>query len=647
MINNQLFSTFMNNYGLNINKNHLEKNKFHDYLSNNHTSNKTTEKNTDLLHAQILDQTPNRLTSIPDFLKTRTNPNFLYDNIIHPHDINNPNPLNRKNSIEKNLHLPANNSIEKKINPPSKTPRLNNKFSKDYKPDKKNNSNFSFYLKDLKCQLHSEYNENIVLESCYINDITHPSYLTNKPEIKSISEYTRLCHQCLCSARNSQGQKVKSILFNTIISNHKDFIKKEIISNKNKSENNIIPQDVLECIKYLDHDIHALKEEIGELADTFYNDIIYRIDNLDYQTNEMTEIKKIINSIKFDDNGELILNQIGDLPEQKDKCIKLAEFLITNNLQFKYNLKGITDRLKSNINKFVMLRNKIGENFANIIKFLLGDFYNYCFYAEKIPVDNNFKTKIKIEHFGSVSDDNIKKINEKYKELISQKDKDIIYYKTLFEQNKIKYENVTHQNDILLNNLKGQGNKSDNHLNYHWLVEDNINLNKNNDILINALIKNLKIIEFFKSGFYDLKNRIDMYNNSNNLKNLENLYGKKINSAEKCIEYVVNNDILNNYQLEIDSIKKHIKNIEEEKFYKKNPIKGNDIYNLDKEVGNMGLVKRLDTDHVKFRKEGNLTESCHRIQTLTGCQIIKDGKIFNIDDVRLNQELRGNNQRYN
>ena len=413
------------------------------------------------------------------------------------------------------------------------------KFTSKFFTEKNNNA-FKFTVSDdsMKCWYHGEKRDNFLLEDCIgcveILNLSGSGYQTFNISMKKNS---RACQNCLTVLKSvTTEKKVQSMLYTDVIIEKKQILK-SLKENKINLEQVTTPIQISECVDELDLNVYGIADEILDLAEGFEKDIICKFAGMRINKEELRSFQDFINTIVLKNNDEPDTCGIGDDTLKQKNYIQLSKFLIKFNYESlkekDKNYFGISENFKSYIRRIFQLRKSIEGKLKDTLRFLLGDFYNFIFQAEKILTDEEFLNSFKIDYFSEV--DNSLKYKIYYEGIIRQKDEEISGYINEIENNKKK-----------LNSTK-------------------IEIDSNTNLRIEKIIKNYDDkISRLEQNLIDSKNKNERDISTNNLSNqnfsllnrekdeIERKYQDLISIYNRCTEEAdLSNGILRKYELRV------------------------------------------------------------------------------------------------
>ena len=309
-------------------------------------------------------------------------------NYYYPNNIPSSAPYIARNSLNSTPDvLNAMNSIKK-------SPIDDNQMRNKGKNTLRNNvgksdpfNEFSLNVSDLslaKCPVHKEMREIILLS-----------------EVDKFQKFERICVQCESEIKRNFPGKVNSELYNVIIEQNKEKIKKIKTMNVNidLTDNSNLGQKAL---NFSNESIEPIADEILDLVDSLNNQIITKLvdngDKLKFQ-----ELKEFINNMPFNNLGDPNLNLIGENQSLKAKYVALAIFLLKHNTDSGLNLSksinsvNLSKLLIEYLKEITRLRKHIMSKFTDWLRFLTGDFYDYIFTLDRNDIDFNFRNSFQID----------------------------------------------------------------------------------------------------------------------------------------------------------------------------------------------------------------------------------------------------------
>jgi len=268
--------------------------------------------------------------------------------------------------------------------------------------------NISFKFDDFsnsKCREHENFNDYIVLEP--FGKFQRLQAICNECE----SQYTR--ERKKMGITNRDGCR---LMTDVIRDNGEKIlnIRQGKISITNQS-------DCQRSTSILYDEIVPLADELMDICDEVYNEIIVKFSGSYADNEELLKLKRFIDEIPLINGLEPNVYKIGDNYELKSKYVKLAIFLLdfegvkTNNV----NYSGISTKLKQHITRIVELRKCIVLQLTKWLRFVCGGFYNFIFQSEEVSIDEFFRKSVKIDF---LSEEEIRKLELFYQAEISKRD---------------------------------------------------------------------------------------------------------------------------------------------------------------------------------------------------------------------------------
>jgi uncharacterized coiled-coil DUF342 family protein len=244
-----------------------------------------------------------------------------------------------------------------------------------------------------KCSMHGGYNDIVVVEP-----------------FGKYTKYQAICRYCESEynrQRKAAGINSKDgcVLMIDVIKDNVD----KIINIRNGQQSFTNETDTYKCTTLLYDDLMPLADELIDIVNDFNEEVLSKFYGSGADNEELLKIKSFIDQIPLINGIETNVNKIEEDPDKKIKYVKLAIFLLnftkidSGNVDYSH----VSYRLKEHILRIVSLRKCIVTQITKWLKFLLGDFYDFVFRAEGLPVDEDLRRSIKVDFF---SDEEIRKI---------------------------------------------------------------------------------------------------------------------------------------------------------------------------------------------------------------------------------------------
>lgn len=272
--------------------------------------------------------------------------------------------------------------------------KYTNQFFKNNLISKVNtNKTFKFdECSENKCAMHGGYNDIVVLEP-----------------YGKFAKYQAICRYCESEynrQRKAAGINSREgcILMIDVIKDNVD----KILNIRNGQLSITNQSDNYRCTSILYDELMPLADELIDIVNDFNQDIFSKFNGSVADNEELLKIKNFIDQIPLINGVEPNVNKIEEDPDKKIKYVKLAIFLLNyTNVDSYIDCTGISLKFKESILRIVYLRRCIVETITKWLRFVLGDFYEFVFSAEKTSVDEAFRRSIKIDFF---SEEDIKKL---------------------------------------------------------------------------------------------------------------------------------------------------------------------------------------------------------------------------------------------
>ena len=405
---------------------------------------------------------------------------------------------------------------------------------------------FSLNVSDLslaKCPVHKEMREIILLS-----------------EVDKFQKFERICVQCESEIKRNFPGKVNSELYNVIIEQNKEKIKKIKTMNVNidLTDNSNLGQKAL---NFSNESIEPIADEILDLVDSLNNQIITKLvdngDKLKFQ-----ELKEFINNMPFNNLGDPNLNLIGENQSLKAKYVALAIFLLKHNTDSGLNLSksinsvNLSKLLIEYLKEITRLRKHIMSKFTDWLRFLTGDFYDYIFTLDRNDIDFNFRNSFQIDF---INEEDLMRMKSLLELELRKRDDKLSSLFAENEQFRLELESLRgslrgySDQESYYNNLKLKLSQYEHEINSLKLSlsqvsgERDLALRKNNEYVqqieeLNRNIYNMRLD-------YESQTKIIIENLKNEIANLNN----QIKNYVFQIKELDSN--MNNYKIQLDQVR--------------------------------------------------------------------------------------------
>lgn len=153
-------------------------------------------------------------------------------------------------------------------------------------------------------------------------------------------------------------------------------------------------------LSILDNQIKPISGEIEKFVKNIKDGIFVRLSGSAANIDEIKQIKDFINSMTLKEDGQPVLNNIGNNIKLQIQNVDLAVFLLNWNGigEMKPDFSGIVNFLKESIEKFYIQRQATVERMDSEFGSLLGPLYDFIFSLENLPVDEEFRRKFRPQY---------------------------------------------------------------------------------------------------------------------------------------------------------------------------------------------------------------------------------------------------------
>jgi len=326
--------------------------------------------------------------------------------------------------------------------------------------------------------------------------------------------------------------------------------------------------------------IQALLQTVVEFDQGFIPGIIAKSATAE----ELFKLNEILRTITFNDEGMPIYEGIGVYPERGKQYIKLAQILIAfKNINFNMNQK-FSVYLKEFLLKFIQARITFFKKSADLIKFLISDFYELVSKLDGIPTDFIFLKSVKIDYF---SQEEIDAIVNGYKSQIIQLQADHI--------NQIEQQKQERQSEINKLNLE----KSLEMKQKQEAILDFNRLKAGLEEL--TLIKNLEIRSLTDKN---IEKDFEIKNLHTEITELKNLESKTREKERKMATEVLREQMSKIGQLKGLEAQNGIINLYE-KISELNQLRDSEVKTLEKQINQLRDVIRIKDSRINSQADKN------------------------------------------
>jgi hypothetical protein len=222
--------------------------------------------------------------------------------------------------------------------------------------------------------------------------------------------YDSICNGRLAELNRQNDDRVKSKLYSSVIQTNKESIvkiKNQEINFEKSYKSQLVYSQMQQTIRNFCSHFEEFSNHIG----TFEEELIKKISEDRIGQDDLEKIKVFITGI-LDSKNEPQMRNIGVNTDLKIKYIKLANFLLKFKSYFhsSTNHSGISQYLKTYLNKVISLRNNLQATLTGWIKFLVQEIYEFCHQIEGLVIDRSFIDTFQYEHIKETRETTVEKI---------------------------------------------------------------------------------------------------------------------------------------------------------------------------------------------------------------------------------------------